>query len=237
MSNMDLHKAIDNAMSRPKDNRVTPLPVESNGSKESYSPKFTQTDKISIDNEVYTKKNEKSETKKQEKVITERDKKYKKMGIIMIGIFVGAVIFSSVVKSSNSVNVSDEAKVAIEEQVSSTLPLGTRLMSKDEALNGQDLTITHSSTSDKTKIYIWDYAAEDGDYVQVFVDGVAVGDPFEILNKPVELEVPTVAEVKVVGTHDGGGGITYAIHYDLNGKTYFNGTDTGNGNTYTLVRE
>lgn len=110
-------------------------------------------------------------------------------------------------------------------------------MSEDESLGGEDLTITHSSTADKSKIYVWDYAAEDGDYVQVLVDGAAVGDSFMIRNKPVELEVPSTGEIQILGTRDGGGGITYAIHYDLNGTTYFNGTTVGDGNKYTLVKE
>lgn len=41
----------------------------------------------------------------------------------------------------------------------------------------------------------------------------------------------------MLGTRDGGGGITYAVHYEVNGTTYFNGTEAGSGNLYTLVRE
>ena len=139
--------------------------------------------------------------------------------------------------TSSSVNTSDEAKLAIENQMSTQLPIGVRIMSNDENLAGQDLTITHSSPADENKIHIWDYAAEDGDYVQILVDGVAIGDPFMIKNKPVSYTVPTTGEIQVLGTRDGGGGITYAVHYEVNGTTYFNGTDVGDGNLYTLVRE
>ncbi len=90
---------------------------------------------------------------------------------------------------------------------------------------------------DENKIHIWDYAAEDGDYVQILVDGVAICEPFMIKNKPVVFTVPSTGEIQVLGVRDGGGGITYAVHYDVNGTTYFNGTDVGNGNLYTLIRE
>ena len=121
--------------------------------------------------------------------------------------------------------------------MSTQLPIGVRILSKDENLAGQDLTITHSSLPDENKIHIWDYAAEDGDYVQILVDGVAICEPFMIKNKPVVFTVPSTGEIQVLGVRDGGGGITYAVHYDVNGTTYFNGTDVGNGNLYTLIRE
>lgn len=121
--------------------------------------------------------------------------------------------------------------------MSTQLPIGVRILTDDQNLAGQDLTITHSSSKEENKIHIWDYAAEDGDYVQILVDGVAICDPFMIKNKPVEFTVPTTGEVQILGTRDGGGGITYAVHYDVNGTTYFNGTDVGSGNLYTLIRE
>ena len=73
--------------------------------------------------------------------------------------------------------------------------------------------------------------------MQVLVDGVAICEPFMIKNKPVVFTVPATGEIQVLGIRDGGGGITYAVHYDVNGTTYFNGTDVGNGNRYTLIRE
>ena len=58
-----------------------------------------------------------------------------------------------------------------------------------------------------------------------------------IKNKPVVFDVPAVGEIKVVGTRDGGGGITYAVRYELDQTTYFNGMDQGGNNVYTLVRK
>ena len=146
-------------------------------------------------------------------------------------------MLTSTLHSSSTVDTSDAAQEAIERQISDELQIGVRLFSEDESMTAQDHTITHSQVSDSTKIWIWDYAAEDGDYVQVLVDGVVQGEPFMIKNKPVELDIPATGEVQILGTRDGGGGITYAINYELNGNTYFNGTDVGAGNLYTLVRE
>jgi hypothetical protein len=121
--------------------------------------------------------------------------------------------------------------------MSTTLAAGTKLLSSDDNYVGGDLTITHDSSDEETELYVWDYAAEDGDYVQVIVDGTPLGDPFMIKNKPVTFTVPTVGEIEIVGTRDGGGGITYAVYYGMNHTTYFNGVDEGGNNIYTLVRE
>lgn len=169
-----------------------------------------------------------------EKVKTKADKKLKVTGLVLAGLFVASIFF---MPASSSVNTTEEAVQALENRMSTQLPIGVRVLSKDENLAGQDLTITHSSLSDENKIHIWDYAAEDGDYVQILVDGVAICEPFMIKNKPVVFTVPSTGEIQVLGTRDGGGGITYAVHYDVNGTTYFNGTDVGNGNLYTLIRE
>lgn len=165
---------------------------------------------------------------------TRADKKLKITGLVFAGLGVVSMFFSP---KASIVNTSEEAKMALENQVSTQLPIGVRIMSNDEYLAGQDLTITHSSPADENKIHVWDYASEDGDYVQILVDGVAIGDPFMIKNKPVVFTVPTTGEIQVLGTRDGGGGITYAVHYEVNGTTYFNTTDVGNGNLYTLIRE
>lgn len=165
------------------------------------------------------------------------DTKLKKTGKAMILLGIVALVATMKVSSTESVNTSEEAVKAMETHVSKSLPIGVKLMTNDEFVESTDYIITHSSTSEKTKIHVWDYAAEDGDYVQVLVNGTPLGDAFMIKNKPVELEVPTVGEVQILGTRDGGGGITYAVHYDINGVTYFNGTDVGEGNLYTLMKK
>lgn len=178
--------------------------------------------------------------KRQKKVRKEKtaaDKRLKKGGLVFIASFIAICFLLSHISGASSINTSEEAKLALENHVSTELAIGVQISTEDEYYAGQDLTITHSSPSDETVIHVWDYAAEDGDYVQILVDGVAIGDPFMIMNVPVEYTVPSVGEVQVLGTRDGGGGITYAVHYEVNGTTYFNGTDVGNGNLYTLIRE
>lgn len=175
-----------------------------------------------------------AEPKTKKKHKTMADRKLKATGLVLMALFAVSIFLAP---SSTSVNTSEEAVQAVESGMSTQLPIGVRILTDDENLAGQDLTITHSSPSDESKIHIWDYAAEDGDYVQVLVDGVTIGDPFMIKNKPVVYTVPTTGEIQVLGTRDGGGGITYAVHYEVNGTTYFNGTDVGDGNLYTLIRE
>lgn len=160
----------------------------------------------------------------------------KEAGIFMLVAVLG-LVFYDMTNSSATVDKSPEAVEAIETHMSTTLGAGTRLMSEDERYIGGDLTVIHSSSDDETTIYVWDYAAEDGDYVQIIVDGVPMGEPFMIRNKPVSFTVPTVGEMQIKGTRDGGGGITYGVYYEVNHTTYFNGMDVGGDNLYTLIRE
>lgn len=156
---------------------------------------------------------------------------------ILMGLAVVSLIMGMTFSSSESVDTSENAAIAIKDRMSTSLAAGTRVLDKDDNYVGGDLTITHGSKADETTLYIWDYAAEDGDYVQVIVNGTAMGDPFMIKNKPVTYKVPTVGTIEVIGTRDGGGGITYGVYYEMNNTTYFNGMNVGNGNVYTLVRE
>lgn len=164
-------------------------------------------------------------------------KRIKRGAWILGAVAIASVIIYASLFSSSSVETGDDAAAALETHMSTTLGAGVRLLEKDENMIGQDYTISHSSSDENTTIWVWDYAAEDGDYVQILVDGSPIGEPFMIKNKAVSFTVPTVAEVQVVGTRDGGGGITYGVYYELNQTTYFNGMDEGGSNTYTLVRE
>ena len=163
-------------------------------------------------------------------------KRIKRGAGIVFAVAIVAVVVFGMNNTSKSVNTSEDAKSALETHVSTTLGAGTRLLEKDDNYIGGDLTITHKSDKEDTTLYVWDYAAEDGDYVEVFVDGVSLGEPFMIKNKPVSFTVPAVCEVKVVGTRDGGGGITYGVYYEVDQTTYFNGMNQGGDNTYTLIK-
>ena len=188
-----------------------------------------------IDNEsVFVPNNEQPQVTSTKKEKTPFDKLIKTTGIVLL--VASIFTFAWGINSSPTVDRSDAAQQAITEQVSTSLSVGTILMSSDENIGAKDYTITHDSNQDESKIWVWDYAAEDGDYVQILVDGNPIGDAFMIKNKPQEFKVPTTGTVQVKGIRDGGGGITYAVRYELNNTNYFNSAPEGEFNTYTLVR-
>ncbi|WP_449540103.1 hypothetical protein [Ferdinandcohnia sp. Marseille-Q9671] len=156
----------------------------------------------------------------------------KRLGYIALAIGIGALLFTD----TTTVDTSESARNALENQISTAISAGVVLLENDENLGAQDYTITHASDLDETKIWVWDYAAEDGDYVQVLVDGTPVSESFMIQHKPRELTVPSTGSVQIKGIRDGGGGITYAVRYDINGTSYFNTAPEGEFNTYELVR-
>lgn len=162
------------------------------------------------------------------------DKPLKIFGGLCLALSLTLLVFFS---PSTSINTTEAAKNALKNKSSISLAAGTILLLEDEDIGKQDYTITHKNDQSDTKIWVWDYAAEDGDYVQVLVNGVPISEPFMIKHKPVEITVPAVGKVQIKGIRDGGGGITYAVRYDLNGRTYFNSAPEGEFNTYTLVKE
>ncbi len=212
----NLQDSINKAMNTPIENQDKP-----------YIP-----EKISAEY-VQPPQNDQPDTVAEVKKKTPFDKLLKTTGIVLIIASIFALIWSG---NTPTVDTSDAAKQAITEQVSTSLSVGTILMSSDENIGAKDYTIAHNSTLDESKIWIWDYAAEDGDYVQILVDGNPIGDAFMIKNKPQEFKVPSTGTVQVKGIRDGGGGITYAVRYELNNTNYFNSAPEGEFNTYTLVR-
>ncbi|MDR1460281.1 MAG: hypothetical protein LBI78_01365 [Campylobacteraceae bacterium] len=158
----------------------------------------------------------------------------KKLGTTGILLIVVVYIIAFMLESTPDINTSNEAADALKSGFSTSLSLGTVVLKKDTTIQRKDYVITHSSNQRESKIWVWDYAAEDGDYVQIIVNGHPIGDAFFIRNKPAEFTVPSVGSVQIKGVRDGGGGITYAVKYELNGVTYFNNAPINNFNTYTL---
>lgn len=161
-------------------------------------------------------------------------RRWRNFGVMALAIGIVSFFFFG---DTSAVDESEMAQEALETKVSTSLSAGTILLEDDGDIGAEDFTVTHQSDADETKIWIWDYAAEDGDYVQVLVDGEPIADSFMIYHKPKELTVPTVGTVQIKGIRDGGGGITYAIRYEANGTSYFNTAPEGDYNTYELVRE
>jgi len=164
--------------------------------------------------------------------VKQRKKPISYFGLICIGVFL-----MSFFMVSPAVDTSEAAQRALNNGYSTELAIGTRLLSNDETMTARDIGITHSYHNENTSIWIWDFAAEDGDYVQIIVNGIPLGDAFMIRHRPVQLTVPSVGEIQVLGIRDGVGGITYAIHFGLNGTTYFNAAPVGDHNTFTLIRQ
>ncbi|WP_085023698.1 hypothetical protein [Anaerovibrio sp. JC8] len=164
-------------------------------------------------------------------------KRIKKGSWIFLAVLLIGFFYAFNISTKAKVDNSPAAQEALESHISTTLAPGTKLLQQDGNYVGGDIVISHSSEETTTNLLVWDYAAEDGDYVQILANDTPLGEPFMIKNKPVSFTVPTTGEIQVVGTHDGGGGITYAVHYGMNNTTYFNGMNQGGSNTYTLQRE
>lgn len=163
------------------------------------------------------------------------NKRLNEFGGFALAAFFAAMFFSP--SGSPNYDVSDAAKRALEDRVSTALSAGAVLAASDDTVQPVDYTIRHQSQDESTRIWVWDYAAEDGDYVQVLVNGTSLTEPFMIKHKPRAFTVPATGDVQIRGIRDGGGGITYAVHFELNGTTYLNGAPPGEDNTYTLIRE
>jgi len=157
--------------------------------------------------------------------------------IIFGSICIAASIVAFILTGTSTVDTSESAKNALRNKVSNSISAGTILLSKDENVEPRDYTISHKSDDRETRIWVWDYAAEDGDYVQVLVNGSPLSDAFMIKHKPRQIVVPASGDVQIKGIRDGGGGITYAVRYEINGTSYFNGASEGQFNTYTLRKE
>lgn len=169
----------------------------------------------------------------EEKTVRKRnDRPLKLYGLITLIIGFGILVFWD----TSTPEKSEAARNALETKVSTGVSAGAILLSADENIGAQDYTIEHTYGGDQAKLWIWDYAAEDGDYVQVIVDGVPTSESFMIKHKPKVITVPTVGTIQVKGIRDGGGGITYAVRYEVNGTSYFNSAPEGEFNTYTLQR-
>lgn len=185
--------------------------------------------------DVYKQKFENKTTMDKDKINNSSafDKKLKITGTLFA--IAACIITIIMANKTPKVDTSSDAANALTSGFSASLPLGAVILEKDKNTQSKDYTIAHSSNQKESKIWVWDYAAEDGDYVQIIVNGYPIGDAFFIRNKPKEFTIPSVGQVQIKGVRDGGGGITYAVQYELNGATYFNNAPINKFNTYTLL--
>lgn len=103
-------------------------------------------------------------------------------------------------------------------------------------LNSKNYTIDTAGSYGKIELSIWNFEyEEDGDYVEVLVNGSPQGVPFQIVHKAVKVSVPDKAVIQVRGIRDGSNnGITYAVFFNKTGETYLNRVPLNATNTYTL---
>jgi hypothetical protein len=115
---------------------------------------------------------------------------------------------------------------------------GVVLASADLRQRAKDHVVEFKKGIKYTSMLIWDYAAEDGDQVEILVNGAQVKAPFVIRHVPVAIELPVGAEVEVRGVVDGGGGgVTYAVNFPELPRSYLNSADPGTSNRYSLVEK
>lgn len=67
-----------------------------------------------------------------------------------------------------------------------------------------------------SRMLIWDFAAEDGDIVEVRVNGKTINSRVHLLNEPKAIEIPVPGKVEIIGVKDGVGGITYGVKFPGN---------------------
>ncbi len=97
----------------------------------------------------------------------------------------------------------------------------------------KDYTVTTDKNYSEIILYFWDYAAEEGDYIQILQNGYPISEPFMITHTPKHIKVANSGAIQVKGIKDGRGGITYAVKFET-GVAYLNVLSPGSINTYTI---
>lgn len=103
-------------------------------------------------------------------------------------------------------------------------------------LEPRDFEIQMKKNTTSSRMLIWDFAAEDGDYITVKVNGEVLATNIGILHKPLSYEIPVPSIVEIIGIKDGGGGITYGVKFPgaSQNNAYFNAAPVGSANVYTI---
>lgn len=114
---------------------------------------------------------------------------------------------------------------------------GTVLATWDTEESGLNHNVWFPSDIDVARVVIWDYAEEDGDWVQLLFNGQPLGQAFMIQHEPQSFMVPVDGTLEVLGIRDGGGGITYGITFSERRLSILNGTSVQLSNRYLLYRD
>jgi len=157
----------------------------------------------------------------------------KKRFRFFVGLVSVALITASIVLGSSAgKNDIDTVKRG----VSAGISPGARMVREDPQMQPKDYSVTVADEGGgPVELSIWDFADEDGDYVQVLVDGRPQTDPFAISHRVVKVKVPSKGLIQVKGIRDGkNNGISYAVFFNKTGETYFNVAPLNGTNTYTI---
>lgn len=163
------------------------------------------------------------------------DKKERPLTYFGVILICASFLFSFLSPDSTWDN-SKIAQDALKYGVSSELKAGTMMYSEDsEGIFTKDYEIKNTAQAAKSKLWIWDYNDAKGDYLQLFADGKALGDPFLLLNSPRSFKVPANCKLEVKGVYSQDRIISYAIKFDFNGTSYLDAIKEGGSNVFTLT--
>lgn len=194
-------------------------------------------------------------------LLSQKSKKKDKVFKIIAGVsgvflgieIIGSVILLNQLQGSNKDivknNVQKKAepvassKNKVEEQISKETEISlknsnkkTDAKNKDGKIDSKDYEIIISPDTKELHLTIWDFAYEDGDYVQLLQGNKQISDPFMITNEYRTFTIPVNEPMQIKGIIDGGGGITYALYVRETGETYYNNAPKGGFNTYTITK-
>lgn len=155
-----------------------------------------------------------------------------KLFLVISFISIGTNIYCAIF-DTNSIDLSKDKT-----RVFNTAYPGMVLMKTDKNIGSKDYSIKLDKKINMVSIYLWDFAAEDEDSVQVLVDDNAVTDPLTLKNSAIEVRFPIGSSIQIKGIKDGDGkGITYAAYFPDTGDTYFNCASKGSISTYRITQK
>lgn len=170
------------------------------------------------------------EEEKESDLITPSMKTFRKVvGGIVLALIAYSFIFSRNLGTRNYMSNLESGKIE-------GIVAGDIISKEAIKLDSKDFTIETANGYGSIEISVWNFSDnEDGDYVQVFVNGSPHTEPFSIRHKPIKVGVPDDAVIQVKGIRDGGNnGITYGVFFNKTGETYLNTVPLNASNTYTL---
>ncbi|MCC0565834.1 hypothetical protein [Brevibacillus borstelensis] len=130
-----------------------------------------------------------------------------------------------------------DAAQIVNSRVSTSVAAGEQLFAEENTagLEAKDFVVeSPADEAGEATMLIWDFNAEDGDQIEILVNGKSVYPVLTLTNQPAAISVPVPSVVTVKGLKDAGGGISYAVKLPQSGLAYFNAVSVQGVNTYTI---